>query len=222
MSYWNRPFGYGASIVLLIMSGCASPYAYYGDGCCGGPGSFSGRYSDGGCDGCAECEPADCSSLEDHTLTGTLRQSATCGGGCGEVYYGEWSFDPPDECDPCGNHGDWIGPRCCPPHGLGLLCSGFLGQRFGSHGGECDCCECIGDCGATYESESSYYGDDNYELDFQQPGDGMFVPPAGLGPEAGPIPSVRQSIVADRSPAIPNQSNSARDPNSRLIRRPRR
>jgi hypothetical protein len=31
------------------------------------------------------------------------------GGGCGEVYYGDWSSDPPDCCDPCDRLGNYTG-----------------------------------------------------------------------------------------------------------------
>lgn len=32
-----------------------------------------------------------------------------CGGGCGEVYCGDWASDPPDCCDPCDRLGNYTG-----------------------------------------------------------------------------------------------------------------
>lgn len=40
--------------------------------------------------------------------------SAHCyyGPSCGETYYGDWYSSPPDCCEPCGLHGEWIGDGC--------------------------------------------------------------------------------------------------------------
>ena len=38
-----------------------------------------------------------------------LMASLFCCDGCGPLYWHEWFNDPPDCCDPCGSHGEWIG-----------------------------------------------------------------------------------------------------------------
>jgi hypothetical protein len=48
-----------------------------------------------------------------------LRDSLCCSGGCGEFYAHPWINDPPDQCDPCDDHGGWIGPHPCGPPACG-------------------------------------------------------------------------------------------------------
>ncbi len=104
-------------------------------------------------------------------------QSAVCcsGGGCGEVYWGEWNGDPPDDFDPCC--GDrWVGPRGSYCGGMPhtRLCFFGLFERLRGVRGDClgYCCDgcgpegcCDGSCGGGemmsggYESavEGEYY-----------------------------------------------------------------
>jgi hypothetical protein len=35
-----------------------------------------------------------------------------CDYGCGEMYCGDWCSEPPDYCDPCDCHGNWVGGGC--------------------------------------------------------------------------------------------------------------
>jgi hypothetical protein len=148
------------ALLCMVASGCASPYTYYcEDGCT--PPTISGRMGDvpgwapghcgdcGGCDdcgGCADC--GDCTACGSGPcgcppLFGGFFRMLTCSAGCGEIYWGEWINDPPDECDPCDDCGNWIGPQtCCPPKGLKKLCHGFLGRRFGSCHDHCGCDDC--------------------------------------------------------------------------------
>ncbi len=226
MTYRSRSFSLCAGVILLVTSGCVSPYVYLGDDCGGGAASFSGRYGGDECGGCADCDWtdcnwADCGSCEDHTLTGTLRRNAICGSGCGELYLGEWSYDPPDDCDPCGNHGDWIGAQCCPPSAWSWLGSGILGQRGDSHGGACGCDECVEEFGDSYETGSSYYEGDTFNHDgLQEPGIETIQP--GTPVPTGPLPSVRVPISTDGLPLSADRRNSARNPQSRLLRRQER
>ena len=51
---------------------------------------------------CGECEPGLC---HHPWLWGRAKSALTCGAGCGEVYTGEWTSDPPScggPCDTCG------------------------------------------------------------------------------------------------------------------------
>jgi hypothetical protein len=50
--------------------------------------------------------------------------------GCGDCYWDEWYSDPPDECDPCDDCGNHIGPRCCPPKRLHGVYEHLKGKRF--------------------------------------------------------------------------------------------
>jgi hypothetical protein len=60
----------------------------------------------GGCQGCG--------------IAGAIKSVASCQKGCGEIYWGDWFNDPPDDCDPCDDCGNFVGPRC---HGYRPLCS---------------------------------------------------------------------------------------------------
>ena len=71
----------------------------------------------GGCDrGChTGCGPCGCSFPLLHCFR-TLCSQRFCGSGCGEVYLGDWSSDPPDYSDPCDDCGNWLGAGCCVPN----------------------------------------------------------------------------------------------------------
>jgi hypothetical protein len=74
------------------------------------------------------------------------RKSLLCSGGCGEIYYGEWTNHPPDCCDPCDN-----AKQCTPPivRRRGVLFgifSGLYGKRIPRDCGDCDPCGCVDDC----------------------------------------------------------------------------
>jgi hypothetical protein len=120
----------GLAALVLVAHGCASPYVYYCDDTCG-PQSISGRYPDCAATPCDPCEGTVGEPFCGLTVTGKLREMVTCGAGCGQLYWGEWTFDPPDECDPCNDYGDWVGPQCCPPHGWAKFWSGVHGHRYG-------------------------------------------------------------------------------------------
>jgi len=86
-----------------------------------------------------------------------MRRCATCGKGCGEIYWGEWISDPPDCCDPCDQcYGCYTGPHgaCClgpcqrllaalhgysycPKPDCGPACGGFCNR--GGCGSVCGC-----------------------------------------------------------------------------------
>ena len=79
-------------------------------GCCCGP--YGGCGPAGGAIG-GRCV-TNCNDCDGSSYTGgrpivygplqhlaQMRKSLVCGGGCGEVYYGEWQNSPPDACDPC-------------------------------------------------------------------------------------------------------------------------
>lgn len=128
--------------ICLLATGCCGPM-----GCgvgCGAPG-----------DSCYDCDgssygarPIPYGPID---ALRNMKRSLVCGGGCGEVYYGEWMSTPPDACDPC-DRDQWIGgatkcnPFCWEP---GSLLGGLYGGRFCSPedfaacecgGGGCDMC----------------------------------------------------------------------------------
>ncbi|HIQ23154.1 MAG TPA: hypothetical protein EYH34_18170 [Planctomycetes bacterium] len=49
-------------------------------------------------------------------LVGGLVRCGVCGfcdgGGCGDVYWGDWISEPPDYCDSCDGVGHWTGSGC--------------------------------------------------------------------------------------------------------------
>ena len=220
----------GLVLTCVALAGCASPYTYYCDDGCGGPAALSGRHGDCGsaaCDGCGSFEsvPGDtgcgpCGVVDPfcgHTITGLLRGMVTCNAGCGDIYWGEWSHDPPDQCDPCNNHGDFVGQRCCPPSCWSRIWSGIHGARYcpvGCTSGCSACCDIpcgrepgcgCDDCGG---HESTIYEDEGYE---------SVEPMEQLEPVPAQPPAKTASARHSRS-----QPYYSRDPNSRLVRRPAR
>ncbi len=135
-------------------------------GCCGPMGCGPGCAAlDGGCQDCdggfgpaPACGPLD--------ALRQARRSLVCGGGCGEVYYGEWTSTPPYAQDPCcGDQFAGGGVRCAPfcrvpgtlLHGLTV---GLYGKRFSDDCGTADDCGCDvgwveGGCDACGESVMS-------------------------------------------------------------------
>ena len=81
------------------------------------------------------CKPVGCGN---GGVKGWLRNQATGCKGCGDVYWGEWTSDPPDCCDPCDSCGGFsgCGGTCCKPDILARLARAFNGYRY-----------CPGDCG---------------------------------------------------------------------------
>lgn len=104
---------------------CSAP-----GGSCNGGSCHGGSCHGGSCNGGSQC----------------LKNKLSCCKGCGEIYWGEWISDPPDDCDPCDGHGNWVGPRCCSPRWweqLSCGAPGLWGWRCNSDtcgNGESDCC----------------------------------------------------------------------------------
>lgn len=101
---------------------------------CGSCNAGGGSCSNGG-----TCSSGGCNNP-------SLQNHLSCCKGCGEIYWGEWISDPPDDCDPCDCHGNWVGPRCCSPRWweqLSCGAPGLWGWRCSSDtcgSGESGCC----------------------------------------------------------------------------------
>ena len=226
----------------LALVGCASPYTYYGDDGCGGPGALSGRYG-GGVAACDDCdtvamEPAPmgaaCGSCAetgpfcDHTITGLLRGMVTCNSGCGDIYWGEWSHDPPDSCDPCNNHGDFVGPRGRAPSCWQRLWSGLHGARHGAVDSATGCGACR-DLGCGMEpgcGMESGCGCDDCGMPASTMFEGdVYESSEPFLEQLEPVPARQQQQPQDTSASVLRSTSRpyyAGDPNSRLVRRPGR
>ncbi len=238
----------GLAIGCLGLIGCASPYTYYCDD--GGPHGLSGRFNNVGPAACDAPEMAGagmpgpgivgagavmvdepCDSCATpgqygrHTLTGMLHNMLTCNAGCGDIYWGEWSYDPPDDCDPCDNHGNFVGRGCCGPSGHDRFLRGLHGVRncpVGCANG-CDLCG-----GGRYAGEPGC-GCDDCASGSAEMMDGEIYDPAfdngmpvldSVEPVPAPPPSIPPvTHAAARRPAAPYYQPH---PNSRLVRRARR
>lgn len=98
-----------------------------------------------------------------HLLTGeryasvgpaTFAERAACRTGCAEIYVDEWLSDPPEDCDPCDDHGNWIGPQpCCRKRPVGGLWSLLWGCR-GDTCADGECCD--GSCEGGCESRGAF------------------------------------------------------------------
>ncbi|MFO7907595.1 MAG: hypothetical protein ACQESR_04710 [Planctomycetota bacterium] len=139
----------GLGVACLALAGCVAPQACYRDYGSGEPPVAVGGFPEPGMAGCADCGPTaatggPCAAPElfpGRPLLNLLRGIVTCGAGCGRVYYGEWQYDPPDACDPCNNHGDFVGPTPCGPSCWQNLWRGIHGVRCGVGGAEGACLE---------------------------------------------------------------------------------
>ena len=113
----------------------------------------------GSCNACGVCG-GDCHG---HTPAQHLKHMLTCASGCGEIYWGEWISDPPDDCDPCDDWGNWTGPTdCYGPSCLDTLASGWcnlFGFRNGGGKGKggCDSCGSKGGCDSCGGATETYY-----------------------------------------------------------------
>ncbi|MEM9413610.1 MAG: hypothetical protein AAGA30_21060 [Planctomycetota bacterium] len=144
-------------------------------GCCCGP---MGSCGPGGCvTDCHDCEgggvPMAYGPLQH---LNRMRKSLVCGGGCGEVYYGEWQSTPPDACDPCCDD-QFVGgavpcqPFCWRPGAIFGFLTGIYGQRFcegsGTSAGTCGCGvfdnSCGGGCSSGCGCDSGVVSSGNYE-----------------------------------------------------------
>jgi len=124
-----------AAAALLSTVGCSYPYMYCAPDDCGpcGPQICTDACTDCGEIGCTEISGNGPCGKPARGLFSHLGYMATCGGGCGEFYIHPWINERPDECDPCDNHGNWIGPQAC--------CDGFWGSFWGRGcGGACGDC----------------------------------------------------------------------------------
>jgi len=119
-----------------------------------GPGCHTG--------GCYDCDGMAGRPIPHGPLDGLrqFKRQLTCGGGgCGEVYAGEWISTPPDAFDPCCGD-QFVGgatpcrPFCWQPGSL--LTSLRLSGRF-SDGMAHDDCGCHGDHGGFHEGMQDQY-----------------------------------------------------------------
>ena len=126
----------------------------------------------------------------------------TCEAGCGDVYWGEWSYDPPDACDPCDAYGNWIGPSCGSPCGAPRFMLGLLGCRFarGCHDSGCPSAGCDDGCEAMPGDDDVM---DTWET-IESPEPSRLVPPPESEPFSGRV-----------------TKSAARHPQSRLVRQTR-
>ena len=103
---------------------------------------------------CADCAAGTGEAWQQYTIGNRLHRMMTCGAGCSELYWGEWSYDPPPAkgCDKCDMDGHWIGPQPCGEdrcHHGGLR--GLWGQRF--------CSVCEGPCTGVHGDAPVVSGD---------------------------------------------------------------
>lgn len=173
----------------------------------------------GSCHQCGQCG-GNCPGF---TPAMYMKHMKTCAAGGGEIYWNEWISDPPDECDPCGNCGEWVGPRCCPPKLGEQLQMGLMGAR-------CDLCGVEGGCqhagwdGSSVEAEvGEGVLDRTMDMDLESPSPSQSSPrsrqpkPARRPPvpeqegeprlesepaPAGPIPNA--ASASSVSPLLPN------------------
>jgi hypothetical protein len=141
LARWNPCFLPAGLLLLAAVagsSGCCCPVApggclpyastAVGVACddCGGMGCDGACGAGGGpaCGMPAQAFPATCGTLAPGGCGGLsglmlplLSTRLACGSGCGDVYWGEWIFDPPECCDGCNDDGCWAGSAGNAPYG---------------------------------------------------------------------------------------------------------
>jgi len=167
----------------------------------------------GSCHQCGTCG-GDC---EGHTPGSYLGHKITCASGCGDIYWGEWTNNPPDPCDPCDNCGNWTGPRCCPATFWECLLVGLPGGR--THHGKGSVCTGKG-CTTCDEHAGAFPGDFG-----PFPVDGELVappmpqptpagPPARRAAPAMPPTPAEPALPPPTAPTTPARMNGALNPSS--------
>jgi len=130
----------------------------------------------GSTDACGVCG----GTCQGHTPAQHMKYMLTCASGCGEIYWGEWFSDPPDDCDPCDDWGHWIGPvDCSGPSCLESVASGWCnlwgyrngGGKGGKGQGGCVSCGGKGGCDSCGGEAKSYY-----DIPMDEEGGGTDVP----------------------------------------------
>ena len=212
-------------IVSLAMSGC-----YCGPVGCGPGGAVSNC---NGCDGSGWGTGGYIAPPSPLQHLAAFRKSLVCGGGCGEVYYGEWASTPPDGCDPCAG-GQFVGGATpCRPFCWnwrpGQLLFGFLhnvGQRFCyGCGNPASACGCggfaggggfgvgCGGCGGGFAGGGCSSCSGGYETTYV--GDASFAPSGGnhvaapqtgtriAGPAAAPHPTHTRAAATTTTTTTP-------------------
>lgn len=181
-------------------------------GCCGPMGCGPGCYT-----ACNDCNGGGCGPTMPCSPLDGIRQfkrSLVCGGGCGEVYMGEWMSTPPDACDPCCGD-QWVGgatkcrPFCWQPGAL-LSRLRLYGQRCCDGGGCGGCCDPGGDCGGCGGCDScgGEFVDAGGYQEFEVMDGGMMSGGSDCGCASCGQTTSGMSRVAQRVPASGSRSMS--------------
>lgn len=134
------------------------------------------------------------------------------GCGCGETYWNEWLYDPPDCCDPCDDcYGCYVGPRdCCKKKFIidpVLWVLAIKGKHCRGDGwyDPCGDWHCYGDgscgCGGKGCCGSSY-GDGYMEGEIFEASGVDMIPPGEViddVPDPTPVRAVRTGRVANNA-----------------------
>ena len=196
-----------SSTLALLLSGCC---------CMDRCGSSCGVGAYGMAEPVGEpyCGPAGCCAPDDFICQGPLgylRYMFTCGSGCGDYYWDEWTSDPPSCCDPCDNYGNWTGSRgCCRP-----LLSGF-GALWGyRYDGGCDVQLCEAGCGGGCDAGCGGGAHGYQPHGPVYHGDGTIVE-QGPWVESERLPPPRRNV---QPPSAPAESGEGINPSAQAPRR---
>ncbi|MCH5377060.1 MAG: hypothetical protein JJ992_24115 [Planctomycetes bacterium] len=195
-------------MLLRFATGCLLAAAMIiANGCCTmhpsacGVGPVGGGCGIEGCNSCPSCGPV---GYRHDSFFRHVCSTLTCGSGCGELYWGEWMSDPPDDCDSCDNCGNWTGAA---PYGKGTEVTGcgpicwhplqglrnLWGYRYASPGYDTGC--------ATCGSASMDYGPMDY-------GPMDYLPADAPNGEPLEMPSVPKPAPVESSENLEDQQTS--------------
>jgi len=139
---------FGCFVSIVLAAGCQClENRYMGCGYATGMGGMPSL----SCGDCGDCGD-NCDGYRPGHPLGNLMG---CASGCGEVYWGEWTSDPPDCCDPCDDCGNWVGTRFRGFPFVQHLLAGLHGALTGQCAALCGGCPvCLN--GAA-QGETAYY-----------------------------------------------------------------
>lgn len=171
----------------------------------------------GACDTCGTCG----GTCEGHTPASYIGHQLRCASGCGEIYWGPWLSDPPDQCDPCDDCGEFVGDRCCEPKLRQKLWWTLTGHNGASaHGKGCascggkGCSSCkSGDCSSCGGNGCTSCGNQYREVPYYEPNESPVAPNEAPTPELLPETPAEIEQEADTPASImPAQGISLRLP----------
>lgn len=180
------------SLVCLLLSGC----------CVNRPAGSMGYGTNGDLGNCGTC-----GERRGGPIVQGFNRLLSCGSSCGEVYWDEWLSDPPECCDPCDQHGNWIGRQACGPR---RPLGGLWQVLHGCRGDDCCVDEACDQCDGAGCEACGDDGSHSHQLPQAAPGSSSYRPVQPISPSYGDAPA--DPVTAPSPPRSRNPDAKADRP----------